>query len=94
MKRTFAISALFILVSAVSSSYAGGPFYSYPRTGQSACYTCTISDNNQDDGELLIGAAWPTPRFTDNVVNGISNGTVTDNLTGLVWLKNANCFFL
>ena len=25
--------------------------------------------------------------FTDN-----SNGTVTDNLTGLVWLKNANCF--
>jgi hypothetical protein len=26
-------------------------------------------------------------RFTDN-----GNGTVTDNLTGLVWLKNANCF--
>ena len=28
----------------------------------------------------------PTPRFVDN-----SNGTVTDSLTGLVWLKNANC---
>ena len=27
------------------------------------------------------------PRFTDN-----GNGTVTDNLTGLIWLKNANCF--
>jgi Protein of unknown function (DUF1566) len=26
------------------------------------------------------------PRFTDN-----SNGTITDNLTGLIWLKNANC---
>ena len=26
------------------------------------------------------------PRFTDN-----GNGTVTDNLTGLIWLKNANC---
>jgi hypothetical protein len=30
---------------------------------------------------------WPIPRFTDN-----ANGTVTDNLTGLIWLKNANCF--
>ena len=28
-------------------------------------------------------------RFTDN-----SDGTVTDNLTGLIWLKNANCFGL
>jgi len=26
-------------------------------------------------------------RFTDN-----GNGTVTDNKTGLIWLKNANCF--
>jgi len=26
------------------------------------------------------------PRFTDN-----GNGTVTDNATGLIWLKNANC---
>ncbi len=26
-------------------------------------------------------------RFTDN-----NNGTITDNRTGLVWLKNANCF--
>ena len=29
----------------------------------------------------------PNPRFTDN-----NNGTVTDNRTGLIWLKNANCF--
>ena len=27
------------------------------------------------------------PRFTDN-----GDGTVTDNLTGLIWLKDANCF--
>jgi hypothetical protein len=27
------------------------------------------------------------PRFTDNL-----DGTVTDALTGIVWLKNANCF--
>jgi Protein of unknown function (DUF1566) len=31
--------------------------------------------------------AWPNPRFTAN-----TNGTVTDNLTGLIWLKNANCY--
>ncbi len=38
-----------------------------------------------EDGALQKGVAWPNPRFTDN-----SNGTVTDNLTGLIWLKNAN----
>ena len=38
------------------------------------------------DGALQKGVAWPVPRFTDN-----NNGTVTDNLTGLIWLKNANC---
>jgi len=39
-----------------------------------------------DDGNLQKGVAWPDPRFTDN-----GNGTVTDNLTGLIWLKDANC---
>lgn len=39
-----------------------------------------------DDGDLKKGVSWPSPRFTDN-----GNGTVTDNLTGLIWLKNANC---
>jgi hypothetical protein len=28
-----------------------------------------------------------SPRFTDN-----GDGTARDNLTGLIWLKNANCF--
>ena len=38
-----------------------------------------------DDGDLQKGVAWPNPRFTDN-----GDGTVKDNLTGLIWLKNAN----
>ena len=38
-------------------------------------------------GALQLGVTSPDPRFTDNC-----NGTVTDNLTGLIWLKNANCF--
>src|SRR5215831_10404550 len=51
-----------------------------PRTGQTTSYAAG------DDGALQKGVAWPTPRFTDN-----NNGTITDNLTGLIWLKNANC---
>jgi hypothetical protein len=51
-----------------------------PKTGQTASYA------TGDDGELEKGVASPNPRFTDN-----GNGTVTDNLTGLIWLKNANC---
>ncbi len=51
-----------------------------PRTGQ------TYSHAVGDDGYWQKGAAWPEPRFTDN-----RDGTVRDNLTGLVWLKNANC---
>ncbi|HPR63221.1 MAG TPA: S8 family serine peptidase [Thermoanaerobaculia bacterium] len=39
-----------------------------------------------DDGDLRAGAIWPDPRFTDN-----GDGTATDNLTGLIWLKNTNC---
>jgi hypothetical protein len=50
-----------------------------PKTGQTTSYT------TGDDGDLEKGVAWPSPRFTDN-----SDGTVTDNLTGLIWLKNAN----
>lgn len=52
-----------------------------PQTGQTTSY------EDCDDGLLQKGADWPVPRFTDN-----GNGTVTDNLTGLVWLKDANCF--
>ncbi|MBA3014035.1 MAG: DUF1566 domain-containing protein [Proteobacteria bacterium] len=61
-----------------------------PKTGQATCYDAsgaTIScSNTGQDGALKPGVAWPNPRFTDN-----GNGTVTDNLTSLIWLKNANC---
>ncbi len=40
-----------------------------------------------NDGDHDKGVAWPNPRLTDNL-----NGTITDNLTGLIWLKHANCF--
>ena len=66
-----------------SSSQSGNLTWPSPvaATGQITSYA------GSDDGALQTGVAWPDPRFTDNV-----DGTVTDNLTGLVWLKNANCF--
>jgi uncharacterized protein DUF1566 len=54
-----------------------------PRTTRNLC-PC---GSPGDDSELRKGVLWPNPRFTDN-----SNGTVKDNLTGLIWLRNANCF--
>jgi hypothetical protein len=50
-----------------------------PKTGQ------TTSSATGDDGDYQKGVAWPVPRFTDN-----GDGTVIDNLTGLMWAKDAN----
>ncbi|MEO5367842.1 MAG: DUF1566 domain-containing protein [Magnetococcus sp. WYHC-3] len=52
-----------------------------PRTGQTQSFTVG------DDGDLKKGVVPPNPRFSDN-----GDGTVTDHLTRLVWLKNAGCF--
>ena len=60
---------------------AGEKVASLPRTGQ------TLSYANGDDASAQKGVIWPGTRFLDN-----SNGTVSDQLTGLVWLKNASCF--
>jgi len=51
-----------------------------PKTGQ------TVDHGFQDDGSMEMGVAWPNPRFTDN-----GDGTVTDHLTNLIWLKDAWC---
>ncbi len=54
-----------------------------PKTGQTNSY------QTWDDGYHKKGAAWPNPRFT---IGTGTNGTncVTDNLTGLMWARNAN----
>jgi hypothetical protein len=51
-----------------------------PKTGQ------TLSYGERDDGELEMGVPWPAPRFVTS-----TTGLVTDTLTGLVWLQDANC---
>jgi hypothetical protein len=61
-----------------------------PQTGQTTCYdeggteiNCT---GTGQDGDKLAGIKWPSTRFVDN-----GDGTITDNLTGLMWLKDAIC---
>ena len=58
---------------------SGGSGAAVEKTGQTTSYA------TGDDGDLETGVVWPSPRFTDN-----SDGTVTDNLTGLIWLKDAD----
>jgi Protein of unknown function (DUF1566) len=64
------------------------------QTGQTTCWqvidgqiSCDEPAGIGQDGDIQAGVAWPTPRFTDR-----GNGTVRDNLTGLLWLKDAGCF--
>ena len=59
------------------TDYAANPW----KTGQTEIY------DPVDDGAFQRGIVIPSSvRFTDN-----GDGTVTDNLTGLMWLKDANC---
>lgn len=99
IKRMFLMIAVFIMfvVSGVNlslpisfapltTSLSQAGTVDLPQTGQKTCYDtsgnvipCT---GTGQDGEIQAGVPWPSPRFTDN-----GNGTVTDKLTGLMWLK-------
>lgn len=54
-----------------------------PATGQFIVYAAG------DDGEVQRGVSLTSPRFIDK-----GDGTVADTVTGLVWLKQANCIHL
>ena len=59
------------------------------KSGQTTCWnagTPVACAGTGQDGEYQMGVSID-PRFTDN-----GDGTVRDNLTGLIWLKDANCF--
>jgi hypothetical protein len=78
--------ALVLLSLVNEASFAGT--IQLPQTGQTTCYNSTgiaIScPGTGQDGEKRVGVAWPDPRFTP------SGDCVTDNLTGLMWARNAN----
>ncbi|MBF0539181.1 MAG: DUF1566 domain-containing protein [Nitrospirae bacterium] len=71
------ITLLMALALSLSAAQAGT--VSLPQTGQTTSYYAG------DDGAIRAGVSWPNPRFTDN-----GDQTVTDNLTGLVWTKDAS----
>jgi hypothetical protein len=59
-------------------------------TGQTSCFAADGTpigcSGTRQDGDLRRGVS-VAPRFKDNL-----DGTVRDNLTGLVWLQQADCF--
>jgi Protein of unknown function (DUF1566) len=76
-----------VMMGAVLAAWVGvwvTPAFAKPAlvevTGQTASYA------DGDDGDIQAGVPFPTPRFSDK-----NDGTVKDNLTNLIWLKNANC---
>ena len=69
-----------VLTANFTALRAGDKMASLARTGQTTSYA------NGDDFAANKGVAWPGTRFTDN-----ADGTVTDHLSGLVWLKDAGC---
>lgn len=71
---------LFALGPALLAPQCGAGGIRLPKTGQ------IISYATGDDGAMQMGVAWPSPRFVDH-----GDGTVSDELTGLMWLKNADC---
>jgi len=74
-----------IIVQDTNSKVDGGGANGQALVPRSGSGTTMYAEG--DDGNLQKGVTWPVPRFTDN-----NDGTVTDNLTGLIWLKNANCY--
>ena len=69
---------------------SAGGLCGVPKTGQTQCWDEAATElpcaGTGQDGELQIGIESPDPRFTDH-----GDGTVTDELTGLTWLKQADC---
>ena len=84
-KSIFILSLFALLLPALAGAYPA----EVPRTGQTTCYNAsgTVIDceDTGQDGALQAGAVWPDPRFSDR-----GDGTISDNLTGLVWAQNAN----
>lgn len=87
-RRLFIAGSLLTLLAPAQALAA--PAVELPRTGQTTCWN---SGGNQvpcaetgHDGDVQAGVAWPAPRFIDN-----GNGTLTDRVTDLVWLRNADC---
>lgn len=91
MKKVYLLLVLLIyLITMAPRLSASASTLELPKTGQTLCYdmggNVIPCAGTGQDGETKLGSAWPSPRFNDNL-----DGTVTDNLTGLIWLGDAGC---
>jgi hypothetical protein len=90
MKNT--LVATFIALSLSLSVSTHAATIDLPASGQTKCYDTagvelTSCAGTGQDGEKKMGVSWDEiTRFTNN-----GDGTITDTLTGLIWLQNANC---
>ncbi|NGZ07104.1 MAG: DUF1566 domain-containing protein [Magnetococcales bacterium] len=75
------INLFFWCVFSIQVSWVDAGTAPVPQTGQ------TTSHASGDDGDLKKGIVFPAIRFVD-----LGDGTITDQLTGLTWMKNANCW--
>ena len=82
-KVLLATAALALLATCISPAQQAAAAIDNAPVAQTGQTTIYISG---DDGALQKGVDWPIPRFTDN-----GKGNIRDNLTKLIWLKNANC---
>ena len=91
----------------IMTKVAGIPKVWVPKTGQALCWDSSGASilclGSGQDGEYENGSdpflaptvgttGAYTVRATGTRFNDNGDGTVTDNLTTLIWLKNANCF--
>ncbi|KJU83868.1 secreted protein containing DUF1566 [Candidatus Magnetobacterium bavaricum] len=65
-----------------------------PKTGQTSCWDTSGNSiacaGTGQDGDTRSGAVWPNPRFTNpDGSTPISVNVVTDQLTGLMWTRDA-----
>jgi hypothetical protein len=78
MAQTGSVNAVLYSTTPSASAYPA----MVPVTGQTNSYA------TGDDGDLEQGVAWPSPRFTIQA----NTNCVKDNLTGLIWARNADLF--
>jgi hypothetical protein len=74
-------SGLFFALACISSPSSAGLRACFDTGGKESPCAGT-----GQDGDVQAGVLWPTPRFADN-----GDGTITDRLTGIIWLKDASC---
>jgi hypothetical protein len=101
MKKLLSVAAIVLLSALLFSACGGGggggggggaivppakTSVKLAKTGQVISYA---TGSVGDDGALQAGVAWPVSRFT--AISTGSGTVVSDNLTGLMWLQDANC---